>query len=285
MIANRQVVLVVSGQEFWTTYTVLESTNWLLNPKTAENVVRSEFSTSADESSATSPLRVSLYALGLDLDPDLFRICLNFVRYHSLVCSETQNLEGVLLTAKQLKLYDLVQVIERKKEEEKKSAEDLRRRQLVNIFNFAGWLHAETLKEVNYNCHPVQAAEVDFSGLDLSFVQAPGEAFIGVRSNFRKANFSNCRLYGANFRGADLSHACLRNADLRKADFRDAILVGADLCGCQVEHANFIGCTFDGAKMERLVGVGRSTLDAAMHSKLNEKSAAAQKKWYSPWLE
>lgn len=124
-----------------------------------------------------------------------------------------------------------------------------------------------------------------------------------MRSNFRKANFSNCRLYGANFRGADLSHACLRNADLRKvgwwiwnewmktssffcfyqADFRDAILVGADLCGCQVEHANFIGCTFDGAKMERLVGVGRSTLDAAMHSKLNEKSAAAQKKWYSPW--
>lgn len=56
-------------------------------------------------------------------------------------------------------------------QEEKKSAEDLRRRQLVNIFNFAGWLHAETLKEVNYNCHPVQAAEVDFSGLDLSFVQ------------------------------------------------------------------------------------------------------------------
>jgi hypothetical protein len=85
MIANRQVVLVVSGQEFWTTYTVLESTNWLLNPKTAENVVRSEFSTSADESSATSPLRVSLYALGLDLDPDLFRVGYHFFGVSSTI--------------------------------------------------------------------------------------------------------------------------------------------------------------------------------------------------------
>ncbi|EME31423.1 BTB/POZ domain-containing protein KCTD9 [Galdieria sulphuraria] len=280
---NRQVVLIVSGQEFCTTNTVLEKSSWLLNPKTASTLVSNEFVTREDEASNT-PVRVCLNQLGLDLDPEFFRVCLNFVRYQCLVCSEEENLDGVLLTAKQLKLFDLVRVIEKKREDNRKSAEDVRRRQLLNMFNFTGWLHAETLKEVNYNCRPVQASEVDFSGLDLSFVQAPGEAFTGMnRSNFRKANFSNCRLYGANFRGADLSYACLRNADLRKADFRDTILVGADLCGCQVEHANFIGCSFDGAKMEKLVGVERSTIHAAMHSKLNEKPLATQKKWYTPW--
>ncbi|GJQ10247.1 hypothetical protein GpartN1_g2038.t1 [Galdieria partita] len=280
---HRQVVLVVSGEEFCTTNTVLEKSSWLLNPKIAASVVSNEFVT-RDEEASTTPVRVSLNEHGIDLDPEFFRICLNFVRYQSLVCNEDENLDGVLLTAKQLKLSDLVRVIEKKMEDNKRSTEDLRRRQLLNMFNFTGWLHAETLKEVNYNCRPVQASEVDFSGLDLSFVQAPGEAFTGMnRSNFRKANFSNCRLYGANFRGADLSYASLRGADLRKADFRDTILVGADLCECQVEHANFIGCSFDGAKMDKLIGVERSTLHAAMHSKLNERPLATQKKWYSPW--
>eukprot|EP00871_Galdieria_phlegrea_P001977 jgi/Galph1/2780/GphlegSOOS_G1483.1 len=274
MSNKRPVNIIVSGQEFRTTIAVLEKSSWVLHPRTLKTSIP-EFSTDANEGTSSSQLVISLEKLGIDCDPQFFRVVLNFVRFQGVLCLDGECLTGVLETAKQLKMADLVRLIENKIEDEKKSAEDLRRRQLLNIFNFT---------DVNYNCRPVQAAEVDFSGLDLSFVQAPGEAFSGMnRSNFRRANFSNCRLYGANFRGADLSYACLRNADLRKADFRDAILVNADLYGCQVEHANFIGCNFEGAIIDKLVGAERSTLHAAIHSKMNEKTAASQKKWYSPW--
>lgn len=101
---------------------------------------------------------------------------------------------------------------------------------------------------LEYSC---LAADVDFSGLALPFVNAcaaylPG--FLAEQAALPYSLFTDCFLEKANFRNAQLQGLDFSRAQLVEADFRDADLTNVDFENCDLRGADFRGARIAGAR-------------------------------------
>jgi uncharacterized protein YjbI with pentapeptide repeats len=128
----------------------------------------------------------------------------------------------------------------------------------------------------NLSAYVIEDAE--FSGLDLSEVQARGSIFIRCRfvdcllyrvyfnnsslisANFRGALLSKAEFFGANASGACFDYAKMNQAEFIEANLRNATFRNAELIGSIISECDLTGAIFDGANIEH-AGIADNTED------------------------
>jgi Pentapeptide repeats (8 copies) len=137
--------------------------------------------------------------------------------------------------------------------------------EVVKMLELKNQVRAVSAKPPNFDLSNDELYEVNFTGMDLSWVNAymvgidlRGAVLEQVTLNklddLEYSHLQCADLKSANLRGADLEDANLAGADLEGAHLQRANLTGADLQGAYVQGANFSGARHSQAELTTMYG-------------------------------